>query len=64
MLKVKETYKRVSYKLARKCSFEVLEDSLKKYIVEGMKTSDITKMMIKSAIDLISVENTSWQFIA
>ncbi|MDQ7009986.1 MAG: ribonucleoside-diphosphate reductase subunit alpha [Candidatus Gracilibacteria bacterium] len=64
MLKVKETYKRVSYKLARKCSFEVLEDSLKKYIVEGMKTSDITKMMIKSAIDLISVENISWQFIA
>ena len=62
--KVKETYKRVSYKLARKCSFEVLENSLKKYIVEGMKTSDITKMMIKSAIDLISVENTSWQFIA
>jgi len=64
MNKVKETYKRVSYKLARKCKFEVLEDSLKKYIVEGMKTSDITKMMIKSAIDLISVENTSWQFIA
>jgi ribonucleoside-diphosphate reductase alpha chain len=29
-----------------------------------MKTSDILKMMIKSAIDLISVENTSWQFIA
>ncbi|MCK5677618.1 MAG: hypothetical protein KAH72_04005 [Flavobacteriaceae bacterium] len=29
-----------------------------------MKTSDIMGMMIKSAIDLISVENTSWQFIA
>jgi len=29
-----------------------------------MKTSDITKMLIKSAIDLISIENTSWQFIA
>jgi ribonucleoside-diphosphate reductase alpha chain len=64
MKKVKETYNRVSYKLARKCRFEILEESLKKYIVEGMKTSDITKMMIKSAIDLISVENTSWQFIA
>ncbi len=64
MSKVKETYKRVSYKLARVCKFETLEESLKKYIVEGMKTSDITKMMIKSAIDLISVENTSWQFIA
>jgi len=62
--KIKETYKRVSYKLARKCRFEILEESLKKYIVEGMKTSDITKMMIKSAIDLISVENIDWQFIA
>lgn len=62
--KVKNTYKRVSYKLARKCRFEEMEDSLKKYIVEGMKTSDITNMMIKSSIDLISVENTNWQFIA
>jgi ribonucleoside-diphosphate reductase alpha chain len=29
-----------------------------------MKTSDITNMLIKSAIDLISLENISWQFIA
>jgi ribonucleoside-diphosphate reductase alpha chain len=62
--KIRETYKKVSYKLARICKFETLEESLKKYIVEWMKTSDITEMMIKSAIDLISVENTSWQFIA
>ncbi len=62
--KVKDTYKRVSYKLARKCRFEELEDSLKKYIVEGMKTSDILDMMIKSATDLVSVENTAWEFIA
>ncbi len=62
--KIKETYKKVSYKLARKCKFEALEESLKKYVVEWMKTSDITQMMIKSAIDLINIENTSWQFIA
>ncbi len=62
--KIKKTYKIVSYGLARKCRFEEIADSLKKYIVEGMKTSDITKMLIKSAIDLITVENTSWQFIA
>jgi ribonucleoside-diphosphate reductase alpha chain len=37
---------------------------LKKYIVDGIKTKDILKMMVKSAIDLISVENTSWQYIA
>lgn len=62
--KVKATYKIVSYGLARKCPFEEIYASLKKYLVEGMKTSDITKMMIKSAVDLVSVENTSWQFIA
>lgn len=64
MEKVKKTYKIVSYWLARKCRFEEISDSLRKYIVEWMKTSDITKMLIKSAIDLITVENTSWQFIA
>ncbi len=61
--KIRKTYKIVSYWLARKCRFEEISESLRKYIVEGMKTSDITKMLIKSAIDLISVENTSWQFI-
>jgi len=29
-----------------------------------MKTSDILDMMIKSAVDLVTVENTAWQFIA
>ncbi len=62
--KIKDTYKRVSFKLARKCKFDDLEESLKKYIIEWMKTKDITKMMIKSAIDLITVENINWQFIA
>ncbi len=62
--KIKTTYKRVSFWLARKCKFEDFEDSLKKYIVEWMKTRDILQMMIKASIDLLSVENTSWQFIA
>ncbi|MCP4524267.1 MAG: ribonucleoside-diphosphate reductase subunit alpha [Candidatus Gracilibacteria bacterium] len=62
--KIKSTYKRVSFGLARTCKFEELSESLKKYIVEDMKTSDILKMMIKSAVDLISIENTSWQYIA
>ncbi len=62
--KVKETYKRVSYGLARICKFEELESSLNKYLVDWIKTKDILKMMIKSSIDLITVENTSWQYIA
>jgi hypothetical protein len=35
-----------------------------KYLIENIETRDITKMMIKSAIDLISTENTDWQYIA
>lgn len=62
--KVKNTYKRVSFWLARICKFEELESSLNKYLVDGIKTKDILKMMIKSAIDLITIENTSWQYIA
>ncbi|NUJ98006.1 ribonucleoside-diphosphate reductase subunit alpha [Candidatus Gracilibacteria bacterium] len=62
--KIKDTYKKISYKLARTCPFEALEESLKKYIVDDMHTSDIINMMIKSSIDLISVENVSWQIIA
>ncbi len=62
--KIKETYKRVSFWLARICKFEELEESLNKYIVSDISTKDILKMMIKSSVDLITVENTSWQFIA
>lgn len=62
--KIKNTYKRVNFKLARSCKFEELEDSLKKYIIEWMKTKDIIDMMLKSAIDLISVDNVNWQLIA
>jgi ribonucleoside-diphosphate reductase alpha chain len=62
--KIKDTYKRISYGLARVCPFEEMEESLKKYIVEDMQTKDIINVMIKSTIDLISVENVKWQIIA
>lgn len=62
--KVRNTYKRVSFGLARACKFEELEASLNKYIVEGIKTKDILKMMIKSCIDLVTVENIQWEKIA
>ncbi len=62
--KIKDTYKKVSYWLSRKCKLEELENSFKKYVVDWMKTSDILNMLIKASIDLITVENTNWQFIA
>lgn len=64
MSKIKKTYKRVVNGLEKTCSFEEIETVLKNYIVDGIKTSDITKMLVKSSIDLISIENSDWQFIA
>ncbi|MDD3302128.1 MAG: ribonucleoside-diphosphate reductase subunit alpha [Candidatus Gracilibacteria bacterium] len=62
--KVKKTYKRVVNGLEKTCKFEEIEKVLKNYIVDGIKTSDITKMLVKASIDLISIENSDWQFIA
>jgi hypothetical protein len=64
MNKIKKTYKIVVNGLEKTCSFLEIEKVLKNYIVDGIKTSDITKMLVKSSIDLISIENSDWQFIA
>ena len=47
-----------------KCSFEELMEAFKKNIVEDMKTSDIAKLLVKTCIDLVSVENIAWEHIA
>ena len=62
--KIREVYKRVCHGYNTVCPFDKLEHQLKTFIVDEIKTSDINKMIIKSANDLISVENTGWQFIA
>lgn len=62
--KILKLYNLVSRDLSDKCSFEELTGSFKKYVIDGIKTTDIMKMLIKSAIDLISIESISWQFIA
>ena len=62
--KIETFYKRVSYWLNTACPYSKLEENLHNYLVDGISTEDITKMIIKSAIDLISPENTKWQNIA
>jgi len=46
------------------CRFEDLMEAFKKNLVEDIKTSDINKLLIKACIDLVSVENISWQNVA
>ena len=62
--KIEAFYKRASYWLNTKCPYSALEQSLKNYVVDWISTEDINKLIIKSAIDLISKENISWQNIA
>ncbi len=64
MNKVKNTFERIVNGHKADCPFEQFETMMKKYIVDEITTKDITKMMIKSAIDLISVENIHWQSVA
>ena len=49
---------------AEKCSFDELMEAFKKNIVEDMKTSDIAKLLVKTCIDLVTVENIAWEHVA
>jgi ribonucleoside-diphosphate reductase alpha chain len=46
------------------CSFDELMEAFKKNIVEDMKTSDIAKLLVKTCIDLVTVENIAWEHVA
>ena len=62
--KIREAYKRICYGLNTKCPFSELENNIWNFVIDWIKTSDINKIIIKSAISLISPSNTSWEFIA
>lgn len=47
-----------------KCSFVDFTESFRNNIVDGLTTKDITSMMVKTCIDLVSVENIDWEHIA
>lgn len=62
--KIEKTFKRATIGLEEKCLFQEVKTELEKYLMENISTKDITKLLIKAAINLISVENTHWQKIA
>lgn len=64
MNKIKETYNKISKELSELCPFEDIRESLKNYIVDEINTSDINKLLVKAAVNLISMNNIHWQFIA
>ena len=64
LAKIKKIFDRVVVGFEEECDFATLEEQMKKYVIEGIHTSDIIKLLIKSAIDLISVEKTGRQYVA
>mgnify|MGYP002335956845 CR=1 FL=1 len=62
--KIRAVFDRAAKGYEKDCRFEDLMDAFKKNIVEDIKTSDIGKLLVKTCIDLVTVENISWQQVA
>ncbi|MEA3323265.1 MAG: ATP cone domain-containing protein, partial [Patescibacteria group bacterium] len=62
--KIKKVLDRATIGYKRQCTFKAFMEAFKKNIVEDIKTADINKLMIKTCIDLVSVENIHWQHVA
>ncbi len=62
--KIKKVFDRAAYGYKKDCTFDTFIEAFKKNIVPDIKTSDINKLLIKTCIDLVSVNNTGWQHIA
>lgn len=62
--KLKAVFDRASKGYEEECRFDELMDSFKKNLVDDIKTSDIEKLLVKTCVDLVTVENINWQNIA
>ncbi len=62
--KVKKVFDRSAGEYKKVCRFADFVEAFKRNLVEGIKTSDINKLMVKTCIDLVSINNTAWQHIA
>ncbi len=64
MSKIKLTFNIVAEWLQDVCTWTEFWSNFGKFIKNDLHTNDISKLMIKTAIDLITIENTKWEFVA
>lgn len=64
MKKLRAVFDRASKGVEEECQFADLMESFKKNLVDDIKTSDIEKLLVKTCVDLVTVENIHWQNIA
>lgn len=62
--KIRTVFDRAAKGYEESCRFEDLVEAFKKNLVDEIKASDINKLLVKTCIDLVTVENTSWQEVA
>jgi len=61
--KIKAVFERAVVGYEDTCSFDELIEAFKKNIVDEIKTADINRLLVKTCIDLVTVENILWQNI-
>jgi ribonucleoside-diphosphate reductase alpha chain len=64
LAKIRRVFERSVNGYAKQCPFEEFVEAFKKNIVDEMQTSDIAKLLVKTCIDLVTVENIAWQHVA
>lgn len=62
--KIRVVFDRASKGYEEECQFAELMESFKKNLVDDIKTSDIEKLLVKTCVDLVTVENIAWQNVA
>lgn len=62
--KLKQNFNRANINFKSSCKFSDIEEKLKSYLIDNIKTSDLNKLMIKACVDSISVQNINWQYVA
>ncbi len=62
--KIRVVFDRASKGYEEECQFADLMESFKKNLVEDIKTSDIEALLVKTCVDLVTVENIAWQNVA
>lgn len=62
--KIKAVFEKAVVGYEEHCTFEDLIEAFKKNIVDEIKTSDINKLLVKTCIDLVTIENIHWQEVA
>jgi len=62
--KIKRVFNRACRGYENKCHFEDFLEAFKRNLANDIETKDINRFMIKTAIDLVTIENSWWQHIA